>query len=135
MTAAAVLYVADLERMCSFYRECFALQATDTAADHCVLESETWTLSLVVVPDSVAATLDLSVPPARRTTVPIKLAFPVSSIRDLRPVVLDFGGQVDPSSAEWEYRGFRHCDGVDPEGNVIELREPLTAERDAVRNG
>ena len=27
------------------------------------------------------------------------------------------------------------CDGVDPEGNVIELREPLTAERDADRNG
>ena len=33
----------------SFYRECFGLEIAETAEDYCVLESDAWTLSLVVV--------------------------------------------------------------------------------------
>ena len=33
------------------------------------------------------------------------------------------GGRVKPVHDEWEARGFRACDGHDPEGNVIQVRE------------
>ena len=37
------------------------------------------------------------------------------------------GGEVWPVDREWEAasRGFRACDGRDPEGNVFQVRESL----------
>jgi catechol-2,3-dioxygenase len=126
--AAAVLYVRRLDPMCSFYHECFGLEVAETADDYRVLESDAWTLSLVVVPDAVAATLPAaSVPPARREETPIKLAFQVPSIEGLRPVMASLGGEMDPAETQWEFRGQRHCDGLDPEGNVVHITEPRLA--------
>ena len=34
------------------------------------------------------------------------------------------GGLVDPPEREWTAGGLRACDGHDPEGNVLQLREP-----------
>jgi hypothetical protein len=46
-----------LDRMRRFYSECFALRTAETTEAYCVLESDGWTLWLVVVPDEVAATI------------------------------------------------------------------------------
>jgi predicted enzyme related to lactoylglutathione lyase len=123
--SAAVLYVKDLRRMQSFYRACFQMDIVEDAHDFSVLESEPLTLSLVTVPEPIAETIVLSVPPARRAEVPIKLAFGVASIEVLRPLVADSGGVVDPATTQWEFRGGIHCDAVDPEGNVIQLVQPV----------
>jgi predicted enzyme related to lactoylglutathione lyase len=123
--AAAVLYVKDLRRMQSFYATCFDMDLTADAEDYCVLESGSLTLSLVVVPAPIAATIDVSVPPVRRDAIPIKLGFAVSSIEGLRPLVAQLGGWIDPTTTRWEFRGSVHCDGVDPEGNVLQLLEPI----------
>jgi predicted enzyme related to lactoylglutathione lyase len=122
--AAAVLYVKGLRRMQSFYRACFDMSTADEAEDYCVLESRSLTLSLVAVPEHIAATIDVTVPPVRRESAPVKLAFVVASIEGLRPLVAELGGLVDPTTTRWEFRGSIHCDGVDPEGNVIQLLEP-----------
>ena len=36
-----------------------------------------------------------------------------------------FGGELDPPKHEWEYRGYRVCDGLDPEGNIVQFREQM----------
>ncbi|MBO0834022.1 MAG: glyoxalase/bleomycin resistance/dioxygenase family protein [Actinobacteria bacterium] len=100
------------------------MQVVDDARDYCVIESESLMLSLVKVPEQIAATIALSVPPERRSGVPIKLAFGVRSIDAVRPLLVEFGGVVDPATSQWEFRGGIHCDGVDPEGNVVQLIEP-----------
>jgi hypothetical protein len=33
------------------------------------------------------------------------------------------GGRLRPAEDEWGARGFRACEGVDPDGNVIQCRE------------
>lgn len=108
-----------------FDQECFGLKAAETTEDYCVLESDAWTLSLVVAPDEPAAAIEVAVPPRRRGEAPVKLAFDVPSIEGLRAIVTRLGGQVDPSTTEWDFRGVRRCDGVDPEGNVIQFLAPL----------
>ena len=123
--SAAVLYVKDLLRMRPFYRACFQMVVVDDGQDYCVLESESLTLSLVTVPERLAAAIVLSVPPSRREGVPIKLAFAVDSIEALRPLLTELGGVVDPATSQWEFRGGIHCDGVDPEGNVLQLVQPM----------
>jgi predicted enzyme related to lactoylglutathione lyase len=124
--AAAVLYVKQLDRMSSFYQRCFGMVAAERAADYHVLESDAWTLSLRAVSQEIAGTIHLSTPPERRADTPIKLAFDVSNTEVLKALVAELGGPVDPTTTEWDFRGFRHCDAIDPEGNVIQLREPLT---------
>ena len=83
----------------------------------------------MVGPDAIATTIHIAVPPRRRAEAAIKLAFEVPSIDDLRARVAALGGHVDSTTTEWEFRGFRRCDGLDPEGNVIQLLETIA--RDA----
>jgi predicted enzyme related to lactoylglutathione lyase len=124
MVAAAVLYVKDLPGMRKFYETCFSLRvALPLADDACVLEAEDWELSLVAVPADVAETVVISAPPEPRTTTPIKLAFEVVSLDALRLAVLAAGGQVDILESPWEFRGRLHLDVLDPEGNVVQLRQ------------
>jgi predicted enzyme related to lactoylglutathione lyase len=120
MRAAAVLYVGDLARMSAFYAGCFGLTVFDSAAGYCGLQSETLLLTLVQSPEAEP----IEVPPARRSSTPIKLAFEVDSIELVRSLAADLGGQVDPSGSGWSFRQSTHCDCIDPEGNVVQLIEP-----------
>jgi predicted enzyme related to lactoylglutathione lyase len=111
--------------MREFYRECFGLTIKDATDQYCVLESDDWTLSLVVARDARVSEVEAPQPPIRRDWSPIKLGFPVHNIEDLRPVMRRLGGQLDASNATWEFQGFARLDGLDPEGNVVQLLEPL----------
>jgi predicted enzyme related to lactoylglutathione lyase len=127
MVAAAVVYVKDLPRMRTFYEKCFSLAAAAPANDEfCVLTSVDWELSLVAVPEAVAVKLVVSDPPERRTETPLKLAFDVGSIEELRPILMVHGGQPGPAESAWEFRGHWYLDCLDPEGNVVQLRQPVT---------
>jgi predicted enzyme related to lactoylglutathione lyase len=128
VNGGAVLYVKHLDRMRRFYSECFALRTAETTEAYCVLESDGWRLWLVVVPDEVAATIQLADPARAREEVPVKLVFGVRSIDDLRVPLSKLGGQIDPGTARWAFQGLRHSDVVDPEGNVIQLQEPLAGQ-------
>jgi predicted enzyme related to lactoylglutathione lyase len=129
MVAAAILYVKDLAVMHAFYEECFGMSAVESGQeDFCVLESGDWELSLVRVPAAIAATFVVTDPPRRRANVPVKLAFEVASIDGLRAVVTRAGGQVDPSGTARKFRGRRLLDCLDPEGNVVQLRQLLPPE-------
>jgi predicted enzyme related to lactoylglutathione lyase len=122
---AATIFVKRLQRMASFYEACFGLEDVGGAAgDYRVLESDSWTLSIVQVPPDVAASIQLADPPTRRDGTPIKLSFDVPSISSVGATIVDLGGQVD--DLEWEFRGYRHRDFMDPEGNVNQIREALT---------
>jgi hypothetical protein len=109
-----------------FYSECFGLRTAETTETYCVLESDAWTLSLVVVPVEIAATIQLADPARARDDVPVKLAFAVASIDDLRVPLTKLGGQIDPDVDPWDFRGLRHCDVIDSEGNIVQLREPAS---------
>jgi predicted enzyme related to lactoylglutathione lyase len=37
------------------------------------------------------------------------------------------GGQIDSDDAGWDFQGGRHLDCLDPEGNVVQLRQRLPA--------
>jgi predicted enzyme related to lactoylglutathione lyase len=56
----------------------------------------------------------------------VKVCLPVESIAAARAVAAANGGAIKSPQHEWEARGFRACDGHDPEGNVIQVRETAT---------
>ena len=128
MSAVGVVYVKDLDRMSAFYERCLGFETVERADGYRVLAAEGWTLSLVRAAEEISATIEIAAPVRRRTEVPIKLGFAVRSIEEVRAGAEALGGHIDPPDTEWGFRDVRHCDGVDPEGNVIQLLEPLSAQ-------
>jgi hypothetical protein len=88
MKAAAVLYVGTLETMRAFYEQGFGLAVADLTQDYAVLVSSDWELMLVRSAEAVP----VKTPAPRRENTPIKLAFDVTSIDALRPVIAGLGG-------------------------------------------
>jgi len=123
--AAAVLYATDLGRLQAFYESVCGLAVAESTPDFVTLVSDRWELTLVAVPERVAATLELTDPPRRRSQTPIKLAFAVASLVDARSAAPAVGGVVD--DAEWIFNDAVVCDGQDPEGNVVQFRSPRRA--------
>jgi catechol 2,3-dioxygenase-like lactoylglutathione lyase family enzyme len=126
MGAHAVLYVKTLDSMLAFYTVGLGLQARAVEERHATLSSEHWTLSLVVAGEEFSAAITIESPPRRRENVPVKLAFEVDSISRARSLLAELGGCADPAATEWDFDGFRRCDALDPEGNVITLLAELS---------
>ena len=119
----AVLYAKDVARVSAFYLQTLGLSVAHEEADHVVLESPVLQLVVLQIPEPLASQIVVTSPPERRTDAAIKLSFVVPGIEAIRALVQRLGGELNPAERIWAYRGFRHCDGQDPEGNVLQFRE------------
>jgi hypothetical protein len=64
------------------------------------------------------------IPPTSRANAAFKPVFFVPSIAAVRATAETFGGTLNSADKEWFFQGFKVCDGLDPEGNVVQFREP-----------
>ena len=125
MTTAAVIYAKDLDRLVAFYKA-LGLEVDEAErGDYAVLLGKDVELSIVQVPQQVAAQIEISTPPQARTRTPIKLAFVVASIEESLEATRVLGGRIKEDAKRWQFRGHAVQDAIDPEGNVYQLREPL----------
>jgi predicted enzyme related to lactoylglutathione lyase len=118
-----VLFVTDVPRQTQFYQSVASMALLQADAEHAVLELMGFQLvvhALRGVPDASA---DISGGAVPREDAYVKLCLPVQRIAAVRDMVTALGGSLRPPDSEWSARGFRACDGVDPEGNVFQLRE------------
>lgn len=123
----AVLFAKDAERVARFYGELADGARVRTAEGCFLVRLGGFELVVHPVPEAIARSIRIDSPPERREDACHKLVFPVTSLARTRAAAPALGGVVDPVSREWSARGFRACDGHDPEGNVVQFREPLAA--------
>jgi predicted enzyme related to lactoylglutathione lyase len=121
--AGAVVYAKDPARVAAFYEGTAGLRPTHAADDHLVLAGDALELFVVRIPPAIAASIVIETPPERRQDTPIKLVLPVSSLQAVRMAAARLGGALNAPEREWSWRGWRFCDGHDPEGNVVQFRE------------
>ena len=119
----AVLFAKNLERVAAFYSVVLGLTEANRADDHIVLESPGFQLVVHRITGGGAEAGDITAPPARRRTAAFKPVFFVPSISRLRGIAETHGGAMEPADQEWSFNGVTVCDGLDPEGNVIQFRE------------
>jgi predicted enzyme related to lactoylglutathione lyase len=117
---SVVVFVADVRRVTTFYREVASMDVLIEEEDHTVMEVEG--LQLVVHRLSGEPRVSPAAIHVREDSY-VKLCLPVASIAAARSLAATNGGAIKPPQHEWEARGFRACDGHDPEGNVIQVRE------------
>ena len=122
----AVLFAKNLPLLARFYEGAAGFVTTYSDAGVIVLESSSQQLVLHGIPERIAETIKIDTPPKRREGVAVKLILPVASIAETRNRSLTLGGELNPPKQEFEARGFRACDGHDPEGNIIQFREPCS---------
>jgi predicted enzyme related to lactoylglutathione lyase len=115
----AVIFTGDQERLAKFYEAVAGLTISVDDDEVTVLGSDA--VDLVIHP--MRREPKVSNPPRVREDGYIKLFFPVTSLAETRERAAAFGGKLWPANKEWEARGFRACDGIDPDGNVIQFRE------------
>ena len=121
--AGAVIFAKNPKLVTAFYRELFSMDETHAEPGLIVLESESLQIIIHGLPKHIAESINIVTPPEPRDDTAIKLVFPVVGISDVRKRALALGGSVKDESNEFVARGFRACDGIDPEGNVIQFRE------------
>lgn len=125
--AGAVLYAKNMDRVAAFYAAVLGVEPTGRDDEHVVLESPAFELVVRQIPSNLASTISIAAPPVRRAEAAVKLVFFVPSIARVRAVAEGRGGLLNGIEKEWVFHGRKVCDGLDPEGNVIQFREASAA--------
>lgn len=121
----AVIFARDMQRLAQFYEQVIGLSRQQEVADHVLLAAAGLELVIHAIPAHIAAHIVITTPPERRSETPIKLFFRVASLQAARQTAQHLGGDIVADDKGWLIRGARVCDGLDPEGNVLQLRQQL----------
>ena len=119
-----MLYAKNVDRVVAFYSAVLGFQIRGGDETHVVLESPGFQLVVLRIPEQIASSIVITVPPTRRANAAIKPVFFVPSIAAVRTTAEACGGMLNSTDKEWFFQGFKVCDGLDPEGNVVQFREP-----------
>ncbi len=119
--AGLFIYARDLERLRAFYQALLGLGEIHVREDVAVLELPGLQLVIHAIPRHIADSFEISSPPERREEAALKFFFTVPALDEAAVIAAAHGGEV--LDGRWDGRGFRACNGVDPEGNIFQLRE------------
>jgi hypothetical protein len=120
-----VIYAKDFKRVASFHQNTLALDAIEQEQDYILLQGEGIEVVVLQIPEHISASITITDPPQIRDDTPIKPAFLVSSLAEVRIAVVETGGTLEPRDAAWRFQEMLVLDGTDPEGNVVQFRERI----------
>jgi predicted enzyme related to lactoylglutathione lyase len=122
-----VIFAKNKKRVSAFYRQTLGLVAAEEQASHDLLQGPGIELVIHAIPRKIAATITLTKPPSVREDTPLKPAFVVKDLEAVRTAAEATGGFLKPADAAWNIRGHTVLDGHDPEGNVVQFKQPQRA--------
>lgn len=125
--AGAVIFARDVARLAAFYARLVPMMPAGEEDGAVFLENDVLQLIIHPLPPGVAEQGAIATPRAPRWRSAVKLVLPVDSLARVRAQAAALGGGMKDAAAAFTCRDFRACDGHDPEGNIIQFREALTA--------
>ena len=119
-----VIFTGNHKRLAKFYEAMTGLAVRFADDGLAILGSDMFELVIHALPAEPA----VSKPLVPREDSYMKPFFPVTNLSEARERAAALGGQLQPEDKEWTARGFRACEALDPDGNVIQFREDLKVE-------
>jgi predicted enzyme related to lactoylglutathione lyase len=118
----AVIFTGDHKRLANFYETMTGFDVSFADDQVTVLRSDSFELVIHALPNEANESV-ANEPLQVREDSYIKPLFPVRSLSEAREKAAALGGRLRPAEEEWSARGFRACEAIDPDGNVIQFRE------------
>jgi catechol 2,3-dioxygenase-like lactoylglutathione lyase family enzyme len=114
----AMLFVKDLERMTAFYRDVMGLRPVEATRmdDWVEFEGGAIHFALHAIPEHIAKDIDVPDPPRPREQSSCKLTFTVDDLAAAEARLVAHGVSL-------LHRPWGAWDAVDPEGNVLGIRQ------------
>lgn len=119
------IYAKALAPVATFYERVLGLTRHHERSEVVVLDGPGLQLVIHEIPAHIASTFTIGVPPEPREDCALKFFFTVPSLERARETAAAYGGSVGTES--WSGPGFVAVNGIDPEGNIFQLREPRAA--------
>ena len=119
--AGLFIYALSPERVADFYCAVAGMARLHATPELIVLESADIQLLVHRIPPPFAEGIVITSPPQRREDTALKFFFSVPSLDAVRLAARALGGEV--FAENWQGPGFTVCNGMDPEGNVFQVRE------------
>jgi predicted enzyme related to lactoylglutathione lyase len=123
--AGLLIYAKDLSRMAGFYQSVLGMDLVLRTDEIVVLRSPDLQLVVHAIPAQIAAQITITSPPQPRDETALKFFFTVPSISAAQEAAHSLGGEVLPE--QWQGSGFVVRNALDPEGNIFQVREGVSA--------
>ncbi|MEZ5294335.1 MAG: hypothetical protein R2745_24870 [Vicinamibacterales bacterium] len=122
-----IVFAKDTQKVSAFYAAALGLDRVESGPGHDLLAGPGCEIVVHAIPPQYAADIAISTPPEPRSETALKPAFVVGSLESVRAAIEATGGGLKPAESAWTMRGFDVLDGWDPEGNIIQFRQPSAA--------
>ena len=119
-----VVFAKNKKRVTAFYQQTLELVAEESESSHDLLRGNGYEVVIHSIPRKYAAEIKIAKPVQPRENTPIKPTFVVGDLEAARAAATKTGGYLKPLEGAWRFRGCIVLDGWDPEGNVVQFKQP-----------
>jgi predicted enzyme related to lactoylglutathione lyase len=119
-----VVFAKNKTRVSAFYQQTLGLLAEESESSHDLLRGNGYEVVVHGIPRRYAAEIKIAKPVQPRENTPFKPTFVVSDLEAVRVAATKTGGHLKPLDGAWRFRGCIVLDGWDPEGNVVQFKQP-----------
>ena len=119
-----VVFAKNKKRVSAFYQATLGLQVVESEPSHDLLRGHGYEVVVHTIPRRIAAGIVLARPPVPREDTAFKPTFLVPDLSAVRVAAERTGGSLKPAEKAWHFRGCTVLDGCDPEGNVLQFKQP-----------
>ena len=119
-----VVFAKNKKRVSAFYQQALGLSVEECDTSHDLLRGHGYEVVVHTIPRKYAAGISISKPPEPRQETPFKPTFVVPSLAAVRTAAEATGGHLKPEAGAWRFRGHVVLDGWDPEGNIVQFKQP-----------
>lgn len=119
-----VVFAKSKKRVSAFYQQTLGLAVEASDASHDLLRGHGHEVVVHAIPRRIAAGIMIAKPPEPREDTPFKPTFVVPDLEAVRAAAVATGGSLKPVERAWRFRGCIVLDGWDPEGNIVQFKQP-----------
>ena len=116
------IYASDMVNLSHFYAAALNLNIKEKGNDFICLGRDEIEINIIKMNSKPGRSVEKDESFSAREETPIKCSFLIDSFDQVRKTIKSYGGGLKDEIEAWEWRGVRHLDGYDPEGNIVQFR-------------